>query len=67
MRDMMIPKGKTHYESGKYYAVICLPNCHEYYSGPFTSRSAAYRKSVKETALHKQAASCGMIYNTRAM
>lgn len=60
-------KGKTHYEDRKYYAVIVLPNGHEYYSGPFNSRSAAYRRSVSETAKHQWASSIGMIYNTRGM
>ena len=60
-------KGRTYYESTKYYAVISLPNGHEYYSGSFNSRSAAYRHSVKENAKHRWAAKIGMIYNTRGM
>ena len=60
-------KGKTHYEDRKYYAVIVLKCGHEYYSGPFNSRSAAYRRSVSETAKHRFASSNGMIYNTRSM
>jgi hypothetical protein len=58
-------KGQTHYEDGKYYAVIVLTNGYEYYSGPFQSRSAAYRFSVKETAKHRWASANNMIYNTR--
>jgi len=60
-------KGGSYYEDGRYYAVIRLPNGHDYYSGSFNSRSAAYRHSVKETAKHKFAATFGCIYNTRGM
>lgn len=58
-------KGKTHYEDRKYYAVITSCKGHEYYSGAFNSRNAAYRYSVKENAKHRWAQSIGMIYNTR--
>jgi len=61
------PKGKTHYEDGKYYAVIVLINGHEYYLGPFKTRSSAYRKSVKENASHRWGEKIGMQYNTRGM
>ena len=57
----------THYESGKYYAVITLPNGHVYYSGGFNSRSAARRYAIRENARHKQASKMGMIYNTRGV
>jgi hypothetical protein len=60
-------KGSTHYEDGKYYAVIRLPNGHEYYSGAYKSKSAAYRYSVQETARHRAASANGMIYNTRGL
>lgn len=40
------PKGRTHYESGKYYAIVELSNGHEIYYGPYTNRYSAYRKSV---------------------
>jgi len=42
------PKGRTHYESGKYYAVVELSNGHEIYYGPYNSKSAAYSRSVKD-------------------
>lgn len=56
---------KTHYEDGKYFAIIYLPNGFSYYSGAFNSRSTARRYSIRETNRHKQAAQRGMIYNTR--
>ena len=58
---------KTYYEDGKYYAVITLPNGYTYYSGPFNSRSAAYRYSVKENKNHAWAYKNGMIYNTKGL
>ncbi len=58
---------KTYYESGKYYAVITLPNGYTYYSGGFNSWSSARRYAIKETNKHKQAAKFGMIYNTKGM
>jgi len=57
----------THYEDGRFYAVITLPSGHDYYSGPFNSRSAARRFALKENQRHRFAASCGMIYNTRGV
>ena len=62
-----MPKGSVYCEDGHYYAVVRLTNDHEYYSGSFKSRSAAYRHSVKETEQHRFAASFGCIYNTRGM
>lgn len=56
-------KGKTYYEDGRYYAVITLPNGHEYYSGAFNSRSSAYRYSVEQNARHRWASKNGFIYN----
>ena len=47
-------KGKTHYEDGKYYAVIMLPNGHEFYSGAFDTYAKAYYYSVKKTSFHKK-------------
>jgi hypothetical protein len=58
-------KGRTYCEDRHYYAIISIPGGHEYYSGAFKSRSAAYRYSVKENAKHRWAQSIGMIYNTR--
>jgi len=60
-------KGKTHYEDGRYYAVIVLPGGHEYYSGGFRSKSSSYRYSVKETAKHKWAFNNHSTYNTRGL
>ena len=58
---------KTYYESGKFYAVITLPNSQTYYKGPYNSRSTARRVSIRENAKHRQAARMGMIYNVREL
>ena len=47
-------KGKTYCENGKYYAVILLPNGHEFYLGTFNTRAKAYYCSVKKTSFFKQ-------------
>lgn len=56
---------KTYYESGKFYAVITLPNGQTYYKGAYNSRSTARRVAIREQAKHKHAASNGMIYNVK--
>lgn len=60
-------KQLTYSESGKFYAVITLPNGYTYYSGGFNSRSSARRYALKENAKHAQAAKSGMIYNTKGL
>lgn len=58
-------KQLTYYESGKYYAVVTLPNGHTYYKGPYNSRSTARRVALKENKMHEHAQRSGMIYNVR--
>lgn len=60
-------KKLTYYESGKYYAVITLPNGYTYYSGGFNSRSTARRYAIRENTRHQQASKQGMIYNTKGL
>jgi len=50
----------THYEDRKFYAVITLPSGHDYYSGPFNSRSAARRFALKENQRHRFADTRGV-------
>lgn len=56
---------KTHYEQGKYYAIILIPNGHEYYKGPYHSRSVARRISIQETEKHKWALANHCHYNVK--
>jgi hypothetical protein len=58
-------KQLTYYESGKYYAVITLPNGQTYYKGAYNSRSTARRVAIRENSKHQQAARSGMIYNVK--
>ena len=58
-------KQLTYSESGKYYAVITLPNGHTYYSGPKNSRATARRYALRENSRHAQATRQHMIYNVR--
>lgn len=56
---------KTYYESGKFYAVITLPNGQVYYKGSYNSRSTARRVAIKENEKHRQATRSGMVYNVK--
>lgn len=60
-------KQLTYYESGKFYAVVTLPNGQTYYKGPYNSRSTARRMALKENHMHQRAHSMGMIYNVRSL
>ena len=47
-------KGRTYAEGDRFYAIVSLPDIPEYYVGPFCSRSAAYRFSVRANANYKR-------------
>ena len=57
---------KTHHEDGCYWANVQVGDL-TYSIGPFKSRSAAYRKAVKEDQKHRVARENGYIYNVKAM
>jgi hypothetical protein len=55
----------TYSESGKFYAVVTLPNGHTFYRGPYNSRSTARRVALAENKRQRLAARSGMIVNYR--